>query len=139
MKTSIDKNNSDMLALFQAHLDAWSTHGKDTNFEFLHKDAVYEFPYDPNDKMRFIRGKNAIIDFIRTISKGATNWSFEIEESYLGQDSGVLWIVFNGSAISSKGSRPYNQSYCSLLKTKDDKIILYREYWNPDNLRKAFE
>lgn len=34
-----------------------------------------------------------------------------------------------GSAVTT--GRPYNQRYISVVTFRDDKIVTYRDYWNP--------
>ena len=122
-----------------AHLNAWKNHGQGVEFDFLHPNVVYEFPFDPNPEGRRFEGKATVIDFIRRVSVGAKDWCFSKEQIWPMADDTIALAEWCGHALSSAMSKPYNQHYLATIQVQDGRIIHYREFWNPDNLREAFK
>lgn len=102
-------------------------------------DAVVEFPYAPS--LGFperLQGKAAIDRYFRGTPESFRDLAFRDVRRYRTTDPDVAIAEAHGSASVGANDARYEQDYVMLVRTKDGKIILYREYWNPVPALEAF-
>jgi uncharacterized protein len=112
------------LALIGTDIQAWS--------DLLAEDAIVEFPYAyalglPSR----LEGKLAIYDHMKNVVAQLQNWIFTDVRECQTLIPNVLFAEFHGEAVFVATGQPYQQDYVVRLETKHEKIIHYREYWNP--------
>ena len=112
------------LALIGTDVKAWS--------DLLAEDAVVEFPYaSALGSPSRLEGKVAIYNYMKNAVAQLQNWVFTDVREYQTLIPDVLFAEFHGEAVFVATGQPYQQDYVVRLETKNEKIIHYREYWNP--------
>jgi uncharacterized protein len=121
---SIERIFTAHLALIGTDVQAWS--------DLLAEDAVVEFPYATalGSPSRF-EGKTAIYNHMKNAVAQLQNWVFTDIRKYQTPIPTVLLAEFHGEAVFVATGQTYRQDYVVRLETQNDKIIHYREYWNP--------
>jgi uncharacterized protein len=112
----------------------------DTWMEIWAENAIVEFPYAPSPYPKRLEGRNAIYHYYKDASM-----VYELKEEkpiviYPSSDplTAVFEISMDFSIIST--GKAYNQDYICVVKIRDDeRIISYREYWDPIRGLEAFQ
>lgn len=112
-----------LASLLRADIDAW--------VNLWHEEGVFEFPYSPPGYPELVKGKQAIADYMAGFPEKINIERFDVVELHenAAGDAGVLEFTCISTVLATV--RPYNQHYVSILKTKDGKLSLYRDFWNP--------
>ena len=63
---------------------------------------------------------------------------FEILETYLGSDPGVIVVEYASSGVAAPTGRPYSNRYVGVFRIRDGRIAQWREYHNPERMVEAF-
>jgi ketosteroid isomerase-like protein len=96
------------------------------------EDAVVEFPYArPLGLPERLEGREAIRRYFADTPKHFRGLVFTNVRRYLTTDPEVALAEAHGSATIAATGRQYEQDYVMMVKTRDGRISLYREYWNP--------
>ncbi|WP_224240087.1 nuclear transport factor 2 family protein [Hyalangium gracile] len=119
------------LALIGTDIERW--------LELFAEDAIVEFPYAPSLGVPArLEGKEAIRRYFIETPKHFLGFVFTNLRRYLTTDPEVALAEVHGAATIAMTGRPYEQDYVMLVKARDGKIALYREYWDPIPGLKAF-
>lgn len=104
---------------FEEWLDLWDENG------------VFEHPYSPEGFPKRLVGKAAIAEYMQGIPNHIRITSHEIIDFYESPngEEGVIEFTAKGDVVGSE--LKYEQHYISLIKSKNGKITLYRDFWNP--------
>lgn len=125
-------------SLLDAHLDLIGT-DIERWLELFADDAVVEFPYAPQLGLpERLEGREAIRQYFAETPKHFRGLVFTKVQRYLTTDPEVALAEAHGSATIAVTGNPYEQDYVMMVKTREGKISLYREYWNPLPGLKAF-
>ena len=115
---------------FSSHMDHLAA-GRGTDWVNLFtEDAVLEFPYAPKGYPSRVAGRPALLAHLEGFSK-----TFQVEFTELHYYETVdpslviAQLKCTGSALAT--GRPYDQTYLSVVETKDGLISRYVDYWNP--------
>ncbi|ASB89452.1 nuclear transport factor 2 family protein [Bacillus sonorensis] len=100
--------------------------------------AVFEFPYAPAGFPEKIEGKSAIYDYIKDFPEKIDIVRFTPPVIYQIPDSNTAIAEFECEGTVISMGLPYKQKYISVIKTKDGKIVHYKDYWNPLTVIEAF-
>jgi hypothetical protein len=96
------------------------------------EDAVVEFPYARSLGLpERLEGLEAIRRYFVETPKHFRGLVFTNVRPYLTTDPEVALAEVHGSATIAVTGRQYEQDYFMLVKARDGRIALYREYWNP--------
>lgn len=119
-------------ALLRKLLSCLETFDFDGIDGLLHDDAVFDFPYRSSNQI--ISGRVAIVEHLRAgLTAFLKSISFEVHALYPSQDG-----QFAISEHSSEGERAaggmYRNRYVCVVQARDGRIVLYREYYNPQAL-----
>jgi ketosteroid isomerase-like protein len=108
--------------------------------ELFAEDAVVEFPYAKSlgGMHERLEGREAIRQYFAETPKHFKGLVFSKVRRYLTTDPEVAIAEAHGSATIAMTGRTYEQDYVMVLKARDGKISLYREYWDPIPGLKAF-
>jgi uncharacterized protein len=98
--------------------------------DLFHTDGVLEFPYAPPGWKTRFDGRATIWEHMQKFPEHLTV-RFTDVTFYETRDDNLAIGEFHGSgkAIVSGGS--LEQDYISVVRTKGDKIVHYRDFWNP--------
>ncbi|WP_426756771.1 nuclear transport factor 2 family protein [Myxococcus sp. Y35] len=96
------------------------------------EDAVVEFPYAPSlGAPERLVGREAIRGYFAETPKHFLGLVFSNVRRYLTTDPDVAIAEVHGSATIALTGKPYEQDYILVLKSREGRIVHYREYWDP--------
>ncbi|OJT24533.1 phenazine biosynthesis protein [Archangium sp. Cb G35] len=116
--------------------------------ELFTDDAVVEFPYAAGLGLpERLEGREAIRQYFMDTPKHFRGLTFTNVRRYPTTAPDIALAEAHGSATIAATGSTYEQDYVMLVKARNGRISLYREYWNPvpglrafggeQNLRKA--
>lgn len=112
------------LALIGKNIPAW--------LELFTEDAVIEFPYAPTiGTPERLEGRAAIFEYMKDVPQRMQGLTFTNLRVHSAQDPRTLIAEVHGSATIAATGLRYEQDYVMFLETDGERIIRYREYWNP--------
>jgi len=124
--------------MLDAHLEFIST-DIERWLELFAEDAVVEFPYANSLGLpERLEGREAIRGYFAGTPKSFLGLTFRNLRRYITTDPEMVIAEVHGSATIASTGRPYEQDYIMMLKTKEGRISLYREYWDPIPGLRAF-
>ncbi|PTL84056.1 nuclear transport factor 2 family protein [Vitiosangium sp. GDMCC 1.1324] len=119
------------LSLIGTDIERW--------LELFAEDAVVEFPYARSlDLPERLEGREAIRRYFQDTPKSFLGLTFSCIQRHVTADPDVALAEAHGSATIAATGSPYEQDYVMMVKTRNGRISLYREYWNPVPGLKAF-
>lgn len=128
----------DAASLLDAHLELIRT-DIERWLELFTDDAVVEFPYAAGLELpQRLEGREAIRRYFADTPKHFQGLVFTNVRRYRTTDPDVALAEAHGSATIAVTGSGYEQDYIMLVKTRDGRISLYREYWNPIPGLRAF-
>lgn len=94
-------------------------------------DVVFEFPFAPPGRPARVEGKGALTKYLKALSRqirleGVSN--LEVHET-AKPDVAIIEMTMTGTVAAT--GEPMEQSYISVLTSRDGLIAHYRDYWNP--------
>ena len=109
--------------LLDANIPAW--------LSLWDENGVFEFPYAPAGYPKQLVGIRAITDYMSGFPDKILIKRFDKREFFerSGGEEAVIEFTCDGEVLATK--RPYRQHYISILKSKNGKLALYRDFWNP--------
>ncbi len=114
-----------------------SLHEPDTfeqQLDLLHDDCLFEVPFR---NVRIV-GKETIVANSK-VGMNLRNWTkatFVDVKIMPAEDAGTFVVESGGDMILPNGAE-YKNRYVFIVGVKDDRIALFREYFNPDVLTAA--
>lgn len=99
--------------------------------DMMAEHAVMEFPYAfPGLPVR-LDGRDAVACHLEAMGDLIAFDRMGEPTVHPSTDPGVVIIEFEGFGHGVKTGEPYNQSYISVIRTENGRIVHYRDYWNP--------
>lgn len=130
-RTPGDVFTAAMTAISSGDMEGWLAQCTD--------DVVVEFPFAPPGRPRRVKGKAAVGEYL-----AAYPGQIEFDEvtnldvhQTVDPDTAVIEMTATGR-VKATGA-PYEMSYVVVLKTRDGRMALYRDYWNPLVVLEALE
>ena len=103
-----------------------------TNFiDMMAEDFVMEFPYARPGMRPRIEGRTAVVSYLMTVGEGLSVDSFDNVVVHETGDPEVVIVEFEAHGRALKVGEPYDQRYISVIRTRDGRMVHYRDYWNP--------
>jgi uncharacterized protein len=99
--------------------------------EMFDPHGVMEFPFAYGDLPRRIEGREALAGHLSML---ATLIKFDrMSEPTIIQttDPDTVVLEFEGFGTGVATGEPYEQRYVSIIRTRNGKIVHYKDYWNP--------
>jgi ketosteroid isomerase-like protein len=119
------------LSLIGTDIERW--------FELFAEDAVVEFPYAKGLNLpERLEGREAIRQYFKDTPKHFVGLTFTNVQRHVTADPDVALAEAHGTATIAATGSGYEQDYVMQVKTRNGRIVLYREYWNPVPGLKAF-
>jgi ketosteroid isomerase-like protein len=129
---------SDRRALAQKVLEFGSRNDIDGMLGLMAPDACMEWPYVPSGERIQLRGRAQIEDFLRKADESPVRWDeFRDVVIYETTDPEVVIFEYEADGHLSTTGGPFHQSVIVVLRIRDGRIVLYRDYINPMMLIKA--
>ncbi len=119
--------------VFEQVLEVYRIGSPQSLIDLMAEDAVMEFPFAPPGRPRRIEGKNNIIKYNQAILGIATVTSFTDVEIYRMIDPDCVVVEMTGHGTVRATGDAYERRYVEVCRTKNGRIQLLRDYWNPQN------
>ncbi|MET0246722.1 MAG: nuclear transport factor 2 family protein [Sphingomonas sp.] len=99
--------------------------------DMLADDAVMDFPYAPPGMTTRLDGKAAIARHLQDLGGQIAFDRMGQPTVFATTDPDVTLVEFDGFGRGVSTGEPYDQRYLSIIRTRDGRIVHYRDYWNP--------
>lgn len=99
--------------------------------EMMAEDFVMEFPYARPGMKRRIEGRPAVVEYLMTVAGGVSIEAIDNVVAHETGDPEVVIVEFEGRGRALKVGEPYDQRYISVIRTRDGKMVHYKDYWDP--------
>lgn len=110
------------------------TIAKDAGNDFLSmcaQDVVFRFPFAPDGTVTEVHGLEKLTAYIRAVAGLIGFDSLSPPIVHPSQDGQTFTVEFTCKGHCRENQRPYDQSYISVIRCQNGKIVEYRDYWNP--------
>ncbi|WP_025692076.1 nuclear transport factor 2 family protein [Paenibacillus zanthoxyli] len=115
---------------FRNHLKYLSGGDIEAWIGLWHEDGILEFPYGPAGFPEYKQGKADMYEYMLNFPK-----HFDVQftdlEFHPAVDPELVIAEFKSTGKHRETGNPYNQTYISVVETKDGLITRYRDFWNP--------
>ena len=113
-------------------------HDLDGFADLFATDGVLELPFAPPGMPRRIEGREAI----RSFSTGASITTMRVEDMcttaiYETTDPEVLIVELESKAVVTTTGASFQATSVQVFRIHDGEILLFRDYWNPQDLGPA--
>lgn len=98
--------------------------------DLFHEDGVLEFPYAPPGWNTRFEGREVIWAHMRKFPEHL-QVNFTEVSFYDTNDPDLAIGEFHGDGVAKVSGGTLKQDYISVIKSRDGKIVLYRDFWNP--------
>jgi ketosteroid isomerase-like protein len=113
-----------------AALEVW----KDTFAE----DAVWEMPFAPEPLAKSVPGRHLIGHFIDWFFDSVPDLRIDSLTVHDTTDPELFVLELHGTATVSQTGKIYANTYCTHMRIRDARIVLFREYFDPAVVLEAF-
>lgn len=119
----------DLVGTFGIDMEPW--------WDAAHDDLVLEFPFARSIGMpERVEGKAAARTYLEKVVSGLAGLSFtNIRARATGAEGEVL-VEYEGQCPAPNGT--YDQRYITIMRFRDGKLALFREYWDTCEVTRAF-
>lgn len=103
----------------------------DGYLELMHDEIVFEFPFAPPNRPQRVEGKANLREYL--IQYTGRIEFVKLLEFIIHETTNPEVIVLEMSAegrIKATGE-PYAMGYIAVVTVRDERILHYRDYWNP--------
>ena len=94
--------------------------------------GVMEFPYAPADGVARLEGRTALIDYLAGLGTMIDIVSVGTPTVHRSVDAETFILEFTGTGRGVSSGKAYEQTYISVIRVSNGRIVHYRDYWNPD-------
>lgn len=108
--------------------------------EHIHDDIVMEAPYQAFHQGPMKRGREGFMAGFRFVPNVFKSFKLNIHEIYDCPDQDVVVFEQTSFGIFAANGSSYQNRYIMVFQFRDGKIVLWREYFNPEimNANMAF-
>jgi ketosteroid isomerase-like protein len=99
--------------------------------EMFDPDGVMEFPFAYADLPRRIEGRAALAGHISMLATLITFDRMSEPTIIQTNDPDTVVLEFEGFGTGIATGEPYEQRYVSIIRTRNGRIVHYKDYWNP--------
>lgn len=103
----------------------------ESHIALLAEDVVFEFPFAPDGVPRRLEGKAAAAEHVR-LNLGAIKLDRPPEATIYRttEPDTAIAEAHNLGQVTATGAR-FDMSFIAVMKVRDGRITLYRDYWSP--------
>ncbi len=135
MSQDAENERADIELLLQSYLFLFSQQRWDEWIELWADDGVLEFPFAPSGRRGRYAGKADILAYMKPVAARMTGRikteGLDYFRTHPMLDAATICVEMAVKGRIVETGAPYTQKYISIVETKEGKISLYREYWNP--------
>jgi ketosteroid isomerase-like protein len=95
------------------------------------ENVIVEFPFSPDPATRKLVGRSAIYAYLKDYPKAIDVKSIPALKIHATDDPNVAIAEWSASGHVISNGNPYEMSYATVVTFRNDLIVNYREYWNP--------
>lgn len=109
--------------------------------QLLAEDVVFDVAYYPADAAGSnpTIGRDAVTSmFTDVVAALFDPFEFTVVETYLGTDPDVIIVEYTSRGTARPTGRDYDNRYVGIMRVRDGKVQLWREYHNPEQMTAAF-
>lgn len=117
--------------VFEQMLKIFETGNLQAMFDLLAEDAVMEFPFAPSKRPRQVKGKNNIIKYNQAILGIVEFTGMKDVAIYRTTDPECVIVEMTGHGSILATGDTFERRYIEVCRTKNGRIKLIRDYWNP--------
>jgi len=117
--------------VFEQFLEVFRSGNPQPLNDLLAEDAVMEFPFAPPSRPRRVEGKSNIMKYLQAIQGNITVTSFSDVEIHRMIDPDCVVVEMTGHGTVLATGAAYDRRYIDVFRTKNGRIQLFRDYWNP--------
>ncbi|EHJ00491.1 MULTISPECIES: nuclear transport factor 2 family protein [unclassified Clostridium] len=117
--------------VFEQMLQMYKDGNPQSLIELMAEDAVMEFPFAPPGRPQKVEGKNNIIKYCQAIMENVTITNFTDVEIHRMINPNCVVVEMTGHGIMRATGNAYERRYIEVCHTKNGRIQLFRDYWNP--------
>ncbi|WP_370676186.1 nuclear transport factor 2 family protein [Pleomorphomonas sp. PLEO] len=99
--------------------------------EMFAEDGVMEFPYAPPGSVKVLHGRSALADHLKRFPEILSIDGFSVPQVWRTDTPGTVILEMECKGRGIRTGEPYDQTYISVVTTKDGRIQRYKDYWNP--------
>ena len=99
--------------------------------DMMSEDFVMEFPFARPGMQTRIEGRPAVLTYLMSVVQGISVDSVDHVVVHETTDPDVVIVEFDGHGRATRTGEPYEQRYISVIRTRDGRIVHYKDYWNP--------
>jgi hypothetical protein len=99
--------------------------------DLMAEDYVMEFPYARAGMQPRVEGRDAVIEYLVGVGDGIEVDTIGDVEVHETADPDVVVVEFTGHGRARRTGEPYENRYISVIRMRQGRIVLYRDYWNP--------
>lgn len=93
-------------------------------------DIIFEFPFAPDAGVHRLNGKAALSAYLPRVGSLIAIDDASVEAVHqAGPDVTIIEFSIAGRGVET--GLAYDQHYVSVVRTRDGRIVHYRDYWNP--------
>ncbi|MBR7741862.1 nuclear transport factor 2 family protein [Phycicoccus sp. BSK3Z-2] len=128
--TDTDAIRSEAQQTFRDHLTFLSSGRIREWVALFEQDGVLEFPYGPQGFPSRVEGHDGLYEYMKNFPE-----SFEVVFEGLvfheTVDPTLVVAEFRSKGTAKATGKPYDQTYISVVRTREGKITSYVDFWNP--------
>lgn len=106
-------------------------------YENMSDEMALEFPYAKSVGMpTAVSGRDNVIAYLDSVFSMIEGLTFRDIEAYPMQDQDMVLLTYKG--LSAPAGRPvYDQTYITIMRFCEGRLIYFREYWDTTTVRDA--
>ena len=112
-------------------LDARLAPGINDYLDLFCDDGVLEIPYAPGGSTSRVEGRTKIAVYLETLRNVTRLADMTLKSAHSNLDGEVVVLEYDGTVCLERKGEQFRQSYISVLKIRNGRIALWREYTNP--------
>lgn len=132
-----NSKNTSATQLLRNSLDTFLAKDMKGWSELCAEDVVAEFPFAPEGSPAKFEGREALYNYLKDYPSFIDVKSIPKLKIYGTDDANVAIAEWSASGVVIGSGNPYEMSYATFVTFRDDLIVNYREYWNPQAFQKA--
>ncbi len=102
------------------------------------EDAVWEMPFAPEPLADSVPGRHLIGHFIDWFFESVPDLRIDSLIVHDTTDPELFVLELQGTATVTQTGKIYANTYCTHMRIRDGKVVLIREYFNPEVVLEAF-
>lgn len=106
--------------------------------ELWDDNGVQEMPYSPEGFPKRLEGKAAIHQQYSSLPENYDSMRFVDRIVHETSNPAVFIVEYNGIITIKATAKPYNNVYCGIFTVQNNKLVHFKEYFDPMILQAAF-